>query len=168
MKDPSTPADQRASGLDPASGRNPRVLILGSFPSVLSLAHHEYYGNPRNQFWRIMEAHFAIPAGLPYPDRIRILTGRGLALWDVIGSCERPGSADSRIRNPVPNDIVGFARAHPSLRLVALNGTTAGRLYHRFAEVPGLPAVTLASTSPANAVVSFGEKVRAWGTLKNS
>ena len=162
MEDPSPPAGLRAPGLDPVAGERPCVLILGSFPSVLSLAHHEYYGNPRNQFWRIIEAHFAIPAGLPYPDRIRMLTARGLALWDVIGSCERPGSADSRIRDPVPNDIAGFVRAHPAIRLVALNGSTAGRLYHRFAEVPGLPSVRLPSTSPANAAVTFGEKVRAW------
>jgi G:T/U-mismatch repair DNA glycosylase len=46
---------------------------------------------------------------------------------------------------------------------VTLNGSTAGRLYYRFVEVPGrLPAVTLPSTSPANAAVTFEEKVRAW------
>jgi len=157
----------RVSGLHPVAGYGPRVLILGSFPSALSLAHSEYYGNPRNQFWRIIEEHFAIPAGLPYPERIARLVDRRVALWDVIGTCERPGSADSRIREPVPNDITGFARAHPSLRLVVLNGSTAGRLYHRFAEVPGLPAVTLPSTSPANAALTFAEKVRAWGALKN-
>ena len=162
MEDPSPPAGLRAPGLGPVAGQNPRVLILGSFPSVLSLAHGEYYGNPRNQFWRIMEAHFAIPADLPYPDRIARLTRCGVALWDVIGSCERPGSADSRIRDPEPNDIAGFVRAHPTVRLVALNGSTAARLYRKFSEIPGLAAVTLPSTSPANAAVSFEEKVRAW------
>jgi hypoxanthine-DNA glycosylase len=120
MEDPSPPAGLQAPGFDPVAGGRPRVLILGSFPSVLSLTHREYYGNPRNQFWQIIEAHFAIPATLPYPDRIARLTDRGLALWDVIGSCERPGSADSRIREPVPNDIAGFVRAHPAIRLVAL------------------------------------------------
>jgi TDG/mug DNA glycosylase family protein len=165
MDGPSHPTSLRAPGLSPVAGQNPRVLILGSFPSALSLAHSEYYGNPFNQFWRIMEAHFAIPAGLPYPDRIARLAQRGVALWDVIGSCERPGSADSRIRNPVQNDIAGFVRAHPSLRLVALNGSTAARLYHKFAEVPGVPAVTLPSTSPANAAVTFAEKIRAWAVV---
>jgi hypoxanthine-DNA glycosylase len=144
------------------------VLILGSFPSALSLAHSEYYGNPRNQFWRIMEEHFAIPEGLPYPDRIARLADRGVALWDVIGACERPGSADSRIRDPVQNDIAGFVRAHPTVRLVALNGSTAGRLYRKFSEIPGLAAVTLPSTSPATAAVSFTEKVRAWGVVAES
>jgi TDG/mug DNA glycosylase family protein len=165
MAGPSHNKSLRAHGLIPVTGRTPRVLVLGSFPSVLSLTHSEYYGNPRNQFWRIMEAHFGIPAGLLYADRIARLTDRSLALWDVIGSCERPGSADSRIRDPVPNDIAGFVRAHPAVRLVALNGSTAARLYHKFSEVPGLPAMTLPSTSPANAAVSFEEKVRAWAVV---
>jgi double-stranded uracil-DNA glycosylase len=160
------PAGHRAPGLRPVAGRCPRVLILGSFPSALSLAHSEYYGNPRNQFWRIMEAIFAIPAGLPYPDRIARLTDVGVALWDVIGSCERPGSADSRIRDPVPNDIAGFVRSHKDIRLVALNGSTAARLYYKRAEVPGVPAVTLPSTSPAHAARTFAEKVSAWGVVK--
>jgi double-stranded uracil-DNA glycosylase len=153
------------SGLHPVAGRGSRVLILGSFPSAISLAHGEYYGNPRNQFWRIMEEHFAIPAELPYPERIARLGDRRVALWDVIGTCERPGSADSRIRNPVPNDITGFARVHPSIRLIALNGSTAGRFYHRFVEVPGLLAVTLPSTSPAHAALTFAEKVERWAAV---
>ena len=153
------------SGLDPVNRPHPRILILGSFPSVLSLAHREYYGNPRNRFWAIMEELFAIPAGLPYPDRVTLLTQHGIALWDVVASCERPGSADSRIKNPVPNEIAGFFSAHPTLRLVALNGQTAGRLYHRLAEVPSLPSVTLPSTSPAHAAMPFEEKVRAWKVI---
>lgn len=149
-------------GLPPVTGPAPRILVLGSFPSVLSLGYSEYYGNPRNRFWAVMERVLDVPAGLPYAERTRRLTQRGIALWDVIASCERPGSADSRIRNPVPNDLAGFFRAHPTLRLVALNGTAAAHIYHRLAEVPGLPSVTLPSTSPANAAVGFEEKVRQW------
>jgi TDG/mug DNA glycosylase family protein len=150
------------AGLAPVTGSVPRVLILGSFPSVLSLEKQEYYGNPKNRFWAVMEELFAPPAGLPYPDRTALLAQNGIALWDVVRSCERAGSADSRIRHAVPNDIAGFARAHPTLRLVALNGSTAARFYHRLAEVPGLSTVTLPSTSPAHAAMPFAEKIRAW------
>jgi len=149
-------------GLAPVTGNEPRVLILGSFPSVLSLEKQEYYGNPKNRFWAIMEELFAVPAGLPYPYRIALLTQHGIALWDVVRTCERRGSADNRILNPVPNDIAGFVRVHPTIRLVALNGSTAARFYHRFADVPGLPSVILPSTSPANAAVPFAEKIRKW------
>jgi TDG/mug DNA glycosylase family protein len=109
-----------------------------------------------------MEELFKIPAALPYAERCRRLTQEGIALWDIVSSCSRPGSADSRIRNPLPNDIADFVRTHPSIRLIALNGSTAGRLYHRLTEVNGIPSVTLPSTSPANAAATFGEKVRKW------
>lgn len=153
-------------GLPPVTGPRPRVLILGSFPSMLSLAHGEYYGNPVNRFWGVMEELFGISAKLPYPERSRLLTQEGIALWDVISSCSRPGSADSRIKNPVKNDIAGFIHNHPSVRLVALNGSTAGRLYHRSAGVEGLPSVILPSTSPANARITFEEQVKAWGIVR--
>jgi TDG/mug DNA glycosylase family protein len=153
-------------GLPPLFSPDPRILILGSFPSVLSLERQEYYGNPKNRFWAVMEKLFSIPPSLPYPERTALLTACGIALWDVVASCERPGSADSRIRNPVPNDIAGFIRVHPSVRLIALNGSTAGRLYQRFCPVPGLNSVVLPSTSPAHAAMPFPEKVRAWEVLK--
>ena len=134
----------------------------------MSVERGEYYGNPKNRFWAVMEALFAIPEALPYPERTLRLTQEGIALWDVVAGCSRPGSADSRIRNPVPNDIAGFVRAHPSVRLIALNGSTASRLYHRFAMVHGIPSVTLPSTSPAHAAVTFGEKVRQWEVVRTA
>jgi TDG/mug DNA glycosylase family protein len=168
MNGPSPQIPDFSRGLLPATGPEPLVLILGSFPSVLSLAHGEYYGNPRNQFWAVMEELFSIPAALPYPERTLRLTQAGVALWDVVAACSRPGSADSRIRHPLPNDITGFVRAHPSVRLIALNGSTAGRLYHRLCEAPGVTSVILPSTSPANAAVTFGEKVRRWDAVRKA
>jgi double-stranded uracil-DNA glycosylase len=168
MTGPSLQIPTVSRGLPPVTGQKPLVLILGSFPSVLSLAHGEYYGNPRNRFWAMTEELFTIPAVLPYPERTRRLVQEGIALWDVVAACSRPGSADSRIRNPVPNDIAGFVRAYPSVRLIALNGSTAGHLYHRLAEVGGLPSVTLPSTSPANARIPLAEKVRVWDIVRTA
>lgn len=153
-------------GLPPVVGKEPRVLILGSFPSVLSLERQEFYGNPKNRFWAVMEELFAVPESLSYHERTALLAACGIALWDVVASCERPGSADSRIRNPVPNDIAGFIHNYPTVRLIALNGRTAGRLYHRLAEVPDLRSVVLPSTSPAYAAMPINEKVRAWSIIK--
>jgi len=168
MTGPFSQTPDISCGLPPVTGPAPLVLILGSFPSVRSLERGEYYGNPKNRFWAVMEDLFAIPSALPYPERTRLLTGKRVALWDVVRSCTREGSADSRIRQAVPNDIAGFARAHPALRLVALNGSAAGSLYHRFAEVPGIPSVVLPSTSPANAAVTFAQKVTAWSVVKKA
>ena len=113
-------------GLLPVTGPDPRVLILGSYPSVLSLAHREYYGNSKNRFWAVMEKILGVPAGLPYAERTLRLTKNNIALWDVVRTCERPCSENSRIKDPVPNDLAEFFREHPTLRLVALNGGTAG------------------------------------------
>ncbi|RPI39938.1 MAG: DNA-deoxyinosine glycosylase [Methanoregulaceae archaeon] len=168
MTGPFPQVPDPSHGLPPVTGPGPIILILGSFPSVLSLAHAEYYGNPKNRFWAVMEELFKIPVTLPYPERSLRLIGERIALWDVVRDCSREGSADSRIRNPVPNDIAGFVRANPTIRLVALNGSTAGRMYHRFAEVRGLPSETLPSTSPANARVPFTEKVRQWEIVKRA
>ncbi len=165
---PAPEQDQFQEGLRPLSGTTPRVLVLGSFPSVLSLLHGEYYGNPRNRFWAVMEELFAIPKDLPYAERTLRLTRENIALWDVIRGCTREGSADSRIRHHVTNDIAGFVCLHPTLRLIALNGSTTGRLYHRLTEVAGLNSVTLPSTSPAHAAMLFSEKVRAWEIVKTA
>lgn len=153
------------SPLAPVAGPDPRVLILGSFPSRLSLQHAEYYGNKKNQFWKIMEAVAGIDPAAPYPDRIAQLEARHIALWDVLSSCIRPGSADSRITGAVPNDIAGFVAARPSLRLIALNGSTAARFYRRIGTGIAVPSVVLPSTSPAYAAMTRGEKIRRWSVL---
>jgi len=150
----------RPSGLAPVVGNNPRVLILGSYPPLQSLAKREYYGNPHNRFWTIMEQIFGIDRSLPYAARTAQLTGRGVALWDVLASCARVGSADATIRDTVPNDIAGFLESHPTVRCIALNGTAAGKFFAR--ETCPVPAVILPSTSPANARLPLSEKTRIW------
>lgn len=163
--DTGSPTDN-TGGLDPVTGPEPRVLILGSFPSRKSLQYHEYYGNPKNHFWKIMEALFAIDATRPYADRIDQIRRNNLALWDVVRSCNRPGSADARISDPVFNDITGFAAAHPALQLIALNGSAAARFYPGTITDTGLPFVVLPSTSPANARLTLQEKIERWSVIK--
>lgn len=157
-----------AAGFPPVTGDAPRVLILGSFPSVLSLRHTEYYGNPQNHFWKIMESLFAIDHRLPYPQRIALLTGHNIALWDVVQTCKRKGSADEKIKEPVFNDIRGFLTAHPTVRLILLNGTTAGRYYHWMKMPQIIEDRILPSTSPANTRNTFAEKVTAWKIVRET
>ena len=87
-----------------------------------------------------------------------------VALWDVIASCQREGSADNRIHDPVFNDMAGFLRAHPSCRSVALNGAAAGRYFHALKNqsLARIPAYILPSSSPANARFSLAEKIHLW------
>lgn len=153
----------------PVCGPRPRALILGSMPGAASLAAGEYYAHSRNAFWPIILDALGGAPGLPYRSRLRLLTGAGLALWDVLGSCVRPGSSDSAIApgSMRPNDIAGFLRRHRGVELVLLNGGKAAECWRRFV-LPELPperrpkALRLPSTSPAYASLSYARKLAAW------
>jgi TDG/mug DNA glycosylase family protein len=157
-----------SSGFLPVTNSTPRVLILGSFPSRLSLWHSEYYGNPRNHFWKVMEALFAIDHMLPYRERTEYLTGHHVALWDVVRTCTRNGSADEEIKEPIFNDIGGFVTAYPTIQLIVLNGNAAGKYYRRMNPSTWIENQILPSTSPANARYTFEEKVRAWEIVRTN
>ena len=164
------PGPVRLTGLPPVVGPSPVVLILGSFPSVISLEKGEYYANPRNRFWHLVEALIGIKAHLPYHVRTVQLKEKGIALWDVTRECEREGSDDAAIQNEVINDIPGFLRKYPSIRVIVLNGGTAARLFHRYCPegIPGIMIFTLPSTSPANARFGLPQLEDAWSILKES
>jgi hypoxanthine-DNA glycosylase len=145
-----------------------RILVLGSMPGRASLAAAEYYAHPRNLFWPLVGTALGIDPSTPYPERCAGLVARGLALWDVCRSCERPGSLDAAIREVEPNDLAGLVARLPELRAVACNGQKAHELLHRHLLRPrpdalgGRPVLRLPSTSPANASVPAADKVRAW------
>ena len=163
---PDTYADCTDKGFPPVYGEFPEVVILGSFPGIQSLLKKEYYGNPQNHFWHIMESLYNIDRKLPYNVRTSRLAEHRIALWDVISTCSRKGSADAWIRNPVFNDLAAFLLSHPTLRLVVLNGRAAGRYYHQLALSTPVPAVILPSTSPANTRFTLEKKVKAWGKIR--
>lgn len=151
-------------GFEPVVDERCRVLVLGSFPSVLSRENAFYYGNPRNRFWRVMAACLGerVPADGDTAGKRAMLLAHGIALWDVIERCDIKGSADASIRNVVPARIDRILSAAPIERVLA-NGGTAGRLYHRYLErAAGMPARVMPSTSPANAAWSEARLVRAW------
>ena len=163
---PDSSATCPLRGLPPVLGKLPEVVILGSFPSRQSLMKNEYYGNPRNHFWHIIEALFLLDRHLPYGVRTSRLMDHQIALWDVINTCSRTGSADTRIQKPVFNDLAGFLTAFPSLHLVVLNGSSAGRYYHQMNISASVPAVVLPSTSPANTRYSLDEKIKRWEIIR--
>lgn len=181
--DPAVPSAALASaprsaegveGFPPVCGPAPRVLILGSIPGRASLRAGAYYAHPRNLFWPLMGELFGAGPALPYDERLRRLTAAGVALWDVLGRCERPGSLDQSIvaGSEVPNPIGPWLAAHPSVARVGLNGRAAHALFRRHV-LPTLDAATrsrvailgLPSTSPANASVPVAAKRAAWAAL---
>jgi hypoxanthine-DNA glycosylase len=152
-------------GLPPVVDPCTRLVVLGSFPSAASLAAQQYYGHPRNHFWRLLSALWQEDlVALAYPARLAAIARRGLGLWDVYARCERAGSLDSAIRTPVSNDLAALARRAPGLRAVAHNGAESARS-RRLSEALGIEVHTLPSTSPANAAWSFERKLAAWGAV---
>ncbi len=153
------------TGLPPLVSSRTRLLILGSFPGAASLAAQQYYGHPQNHFWRILQAIWPsspIPAGADsYEKRSIWLLARQLGVWDVYASCEREGSLDSRIRQPVLNDFAALQKLCPALEAIAHNGGESFK-HLRHTALLGLPVYRLPSTSPANASWSFERKLAAW------
>ena len=153
------------TGLPPLVSGNTRMLILGSFPGVASLAAQQYYGHPQNQFWKILQAFWpSSPIGTgvdSYQKRSEWLLSKGLGLWDVYAACEREGSLDSNIRAPVVNDFAEVLRLCPQLQAIAHNGGESFK-HARHTQLLGLPVYRLPSTSPANASWSFERKLAAW------
>jgi hypoxanthine-DNA glycosylase len=144
-----------------------RLLILGSLPGEVSLAHSQYYANPQNRFWHLMSevVGMNLPA-LDYASRLEALLAKRVGLWDVVAEAHREGSLDSRIRNHANNDLVSLAAGLPELAAIAFNGGTAARI--------GLKAlgehaarysiIKLPSSSPAY-TLPYAEKLQAWRVL---
>lgn len=165
-------------GFEPVFDERSRILVLGSFPSVLSRENAFYYGNPQNRFWRVMAACLgeSVPqneGGLSDDGRPltleesiaakkQMLLEHGIALWDVIASCDIKGSSDASIKNVVPAQVERvLEEAH--IGAVICNGGTAGRLYKRYLQWQvGLAAHVLPSTSPANAAWQLERLTARW------
>lgn len=152
-------------GFPPVARADARILLLGSLPGAESLRRQQYYAHPHNGFWRILGMIAGFAPDAPYEQRLDVMVARGIALWDVCAAAERPGSLDSAIRLPVPNDFDGFLAGHPRLERICFNGQTAAKLFLRLVR-PGLrrplAGLVLPSTSPAHATMRFEEKLRRW------
>ena len=160
----------RVRSFAPVIGENPRIMILGSMPGVASLEAVQYYAHPRNAFWPIMGELFSIDTGIDYEQRIEQIKSRPIVLWDTLQSCFRPGSLDSAItRDSVQaNDIPGLLDEYNGIRAVACNGATSANYFRKLV----LPLISsqiellqMPSTSPANAGMSFEQKLAAWRHL---
>jgi len=150
-------------------------LILGSMPGAESLKQQQYYAHPRNAFWPIMAALTHLNVTASYQQRCDAIAANGIAVWDVLKACHRPGSLDQHIDADTveANDFCAFFSRHPNIRAVFFNGAKAEQLFNR--EVlpelePRLQALSylrLPSTSPAHAAMTLQQKIKKWEIIQS-
>ncbi len=151
--------------IPPVFDGNSEILILGSFPSAKSREYGFFYGHPQNRFWRVVAAVCGEETPVSIDEKKCMLLRNGIAVWDVIHSCEITGSADSSIKNAVPNDIAGII-GKSRINRIFTNGRKADELYRKYLEKQtGIKATCLPSTSPANAARSLAQLTEEWSVI---
>lgn len=153
------------SSFEPIINTNCKVLILGTMPGMKSLQKQEYYGHERNAFWKIIYLVFEEQLNHDYSYKKEFLLKHNIALWDVLKSCNREGSSDSNIKNPIPNNIIELLVKYPNIKSICFNGESAEKLFKRFI-IKAIGDInisfnTLPSTSPAN-TIKFERKYEEW------
>ena len=150
----------------PLYDKNSKILILGSFPSVKSREQMFFYGHPQNRFWKVIAAVFECDVPETIEEKKTFLLENGIALWDVIASCEITGSSDGSIRNVKVNDISKILE-EADISRIFVNGKTAEKYYKKYTKAQtGREAVCLPSTSPANAAWSVDALIEEWKVIK--
>lgn len=156
--------------LDPIYDKKSRILILGSFPSVLSLKENFYYANPRNRFWSLMESIYNEKKLESIEDKKLFLIRNNIALFDVIKSCEIHGSSDSSIKNIEYNNLSEIIE-NSMINTIILNGNKAFNTFEKYkisnpefcsliSKIDNIKIINLPSTSPANAQYSFKDLLK--------
>ncbi|MGN0552509.1 MAG: DNA-deoxyinosine glycosylase [Oscillospiraceae bacterium] len=138
------------------------ILILGSFPSVKSREQGFYYGHPQNRFWKMLASVYGEQVPSDVTEKKALLERHGIALYDVIYSCDIIGSSDSSIKNVIPADIESIVQGSRVSKIL-LNGKTAEKFFRKYQKECFFEMISvLPSTSPANAAFSLEKLVQIW------
>ncbi|WP_017234921.1 DNA-deoxyinosine glycosylase [Pandoraea sp. B-6] len=158
---------ERKRNFPPVVDAQTRVLILGSLPGDVSLAHQQYYAHPQNRFWHLVGDTIRVDLpSLAYDAKLQALLAHRIGLWDVVAEARRNGSLDSNIRDHTGNDLIGLIETLPDLEVIAFNGGTAARLGMKALahHADRYRIVMLPSSSPAY-TLAYAEKLRMWQAL---
>ena len=152
--------DHVEHGFGPFVSDTTRVLILGSFPSVKSRKASFYYAHPTNRFYPLLAQLLGCEVPKDIDSKKAMLSKYHIGLYDVIESCRIKGSSDASIRDVVYTDIDSLVL--PELKLIILNGKTAGKYDHGR---PDVKHVVLPSTSSANAAYTLDDLFNSWSIV---
>lgn len=149
--------------LEPIKNSNSKILILGSFPSVVSRKQGFYYSHPRNRFWEVLERLFKESSlkTKNLKDKIAFLLTQRIALYDVCIECQITNSSDSNL-NPIKIAPIESLIQNTQIQHIFLNGKKAEQIYQKnFQNLP-LPYTCLPSTSPTNAQYNLDKLCQEW------
>lgn len=159
----------RKTAFAPIVDANSKILLLGTMPGEESLRKQEYYGHKSNLFWKILFTLYNKPLADNYEERVDFLLENGIALWDVLQSCECIGSMDSNIKNEQPNDFQKFYKKHPHIKQIFFTSQKAKQFYSKYVGLDKEHTFSvLPSPSPANAKMRLSEKIETWKEILES
>ncbi len=151
------------TSFDPISNSETTILILGTLPGDKSLELGEYYGDPRNKFWKIISKITENDLPLTYPDKKQLLLKTKIGVWDVAHKANRKGSLDIAIEDEEPNDLIEFTERHKKLKVIGFNGLKSEALFDKyFSRNEKITYISLPSTSSANRSIDFDTICKIW------
>lgn len=153
----------------PIFDKNSKILILGSFPSVVSRKFGFYYANPQNRFWRVLAGilNAAVPESID--EKIKFLLSHHIAIYDAAISCEIKGSSDAKMSKIMPVNLKPIFKTAKITQVYA-NGGKAYEICKKYLEDEIIKAtkkevIKLPSTSPANAKFSLEKLTNQWSMV---
>ena len=153
----------------PIFDKNSKILILGSFPSVVSRKLGFYYANPQNRFWRVLAGILNTPLPKSMDEKINFLLAHRIAIYDAAISCEIKGSSDAKMIAVSPANLEPIFKT-ANITQVYANGGKAYEICKKYLEDEILKAtknvvIKLPSTSPANAKFSIDKLANEWSAI---
>ena len=153
----------------PIFDNNSKILILGSFPSVVSRKFGFYYANPQNRFWRVLTGILNANVPESTDEKIKFLLSHHIAIYDAAVSCEIEGSSDAKMSKIVPANLKPIFK-EANIRQVYANGGKAYEICKKYLESGIIKAtknevIKLPSTSPANAKFSLEKLANDWSVI---
>ena len=146
--------------------KDSKILILGSFPSIISRKENFYYANPTNRFWRILEILFNTKLD-SVATKKEFLSKNHIALYDSILSCEIKSSSDSSIRKVVPTNLKEIID-NSNIKMIFCNGKTSYNYYMKYNYPKVLiQPIVLPSSSAANARLKLDDLVEHYKVIKD-
>ncbi|MCD0468832.1 DNA-deoxyinosine glycosylase [Flavobacterium sp. JAS] len=158
----------KSFSFQPITNNDAKILILGTMPGTKSLEINQYYGHNQNNFWKFMFTILQEDFSRDYEMRKALLQKNNIALWDVLQYCERVGSLDSAIKNEIANDFETFLKQHSNIKAIIFNGQKAAAFFKKYVSLEkSYQLITLPSTSPANASITFESKLDQWKIISS-